>query len=362
MIIFRSTRRKEQKSLTSDKKQKISFRSFLNYFLSFLLTIIFLYIAFHDVNFGDVINYVAEANIFWMVVFILLFYLGHVLRTLRWKIILNSVKPDTKFSNLFNSLMLGYGVNCVTPKLGELTRAVLLGKWEGLSRSSMFGTVLLERIIDIIALGFSVLIAIWISTEDIKGNFPWLITTIYWATILTVIFIVALYLFLRNEEKFSAWVIRLLSRFSKRLADRTAYIFSMLAQGFFSLKGKKNYYLSIILSALIIITYALTSYIGLLMMNMQEIQPLSFKMGWVLMSISSIGVMIPTPGSTGSYHALAKATLVLLYGFSETVSVAYAFLTHIISYVLFIITSLIIYFIFYKNNGPLLKLFTNQTE
>ena len=51
--------------------------------------------------------------------------------------------------------MVGYGVNCVTPKLGEVTRAVLLGKWEKLSRSSMFGTVILERVIDLISLGLS---------------------------------------------------------------------------------------------------------------------------------------------------------------------------------------------------------------
>lgn len=348
--------------MTSDKKEKISLRSFLNYFLSFLLTVVFLYIAFHDVNFGDVINYVAQANIFWMFIFISLFYLGHILRTLRWKYILNSVKPDTKFSNLFSALMLGYGVNCVTPKLGELTRAVLLGKWEGLSRSSMFGTVLLERIIDIIVLCISVLIAILISSEDIKGSFPWLTSTMYLAAVLIILFIIILYLFLRFEEKFSQWIIKLLSRFSQPLADKTAYIFSMLAQGFFSLKGKKNYYFTVLLSALIIIVYALTSYVGLLMMNMQEIMPVSIRMGWVLMSISSIGVIIPTPGSTGSYHALAKATLVLLYGFGETISVAYAFLTHIISYILFILSSLLIYFIYHHKYGPAMRLFNNQNE
>jgi len=72
---------------------------------------------------------------------------GHYLRALRWKYILNSVKPNTSMKNLFGSLMVGYGVNCVTPKLGEVTRAVLIGKWEGLSRSSMFGTVILEELL-----------------------------------------------------------------------------------------------------------------------------------------------------------------------------------------------------------------------
>lgn len=297
-----------------------------------------------------------------MIVFIVLFYAGHIIRAYRWKYILNSVKSDTKFSHLFNSLMIGYGINCITPKLGEVTRAVLFGKWEGLSRSSMFGTVILERIIDIIALAVSVLIAIIISTENIRGSFPWLMTTLYITSALIVLFILFLYLILKYEKQFSEWIIKLLNRFSHSLADKVAYIFSMLTQGFFSLKGRKNYYITFLLSALIIIVYAATSYIGLLMLNMQNIQPVTFTMGWVLMSISSIGVIIPTPGSTGSYHTLAKSTLVLLYGFGETISAAYAFLTHIISYILFILTALVIYFVLGKKSIVLNNIPKTSTE
>lgn len=349
--------------MTSDKADKIlSLRNIINYSLSFLLAGVFLYIAFHDVSFSEVLEITAEANIFWMIVFIVLFYAGHILRAYRWKYILNSVKSDTKFSHLFNSLMIGYGINCITPKLGEVTRAVLFGKWEGLSRSSMFGTVILERIIDIIALAVSVLIAIIISTENIRGSFPWLMTTLYITSALIVLFILFLYLILKYEKKFSEWIIKLLNRFSHSLADKVAYIFSMLTQGFFSLKGRKNYYITFLLSALIIIVYAATSYIGLLMLNMQNIQTVTFTMGWVLMSISSIGVIIPTPGSTGSYHTLAKSTLVLLYGFGETISAAYAFLTHIISYILFILTALVIYFVLGKKSIALNNIPKTSTE
>ncbi|MEJ5262373.1 MAG: lysylphosphatidylglycerol synthase transmembrane domain-containing protein [Ignavibacterium sp.] len=349
--------------MTSDKPEKIlSLRNIINYSLSFLLAGIFLYIAFHDVSFSEVLEITAEANIFWMIVFIVLFYAGHIIRAYRWKYILNSVKSDTKFSHLFNSLMIGYGINCITPKLGEVTRAVLFGKWEGLSRSSMFGTVILERIIDIIALAVSVLIAIIISTENIRGSFPWLMTTLYITSALIVLFILFLYLILKYEKQFSEWIIKLLNRFSHSLADKVAYIFSMLTQGFFSLKGRKNYYITFLLSALIIIVYAATSYIGLLMLNMQNIQPVTFTMGWVLMSISSIGVIIPTPGSTGSYHTLAKSTLVLLYGFGETISAAYAFLTHIISYILFILTALVIYFVLGKKSIVLNNIPKTSTE
>jgi uncharacterized protein (TIRG00374 family) len=144
--------------LTSAKKNKFgNVGMIVNYGLSITLAIVFLYIAFYDVDFSEVLNIVSHANLLWVLIFIAVTMLGHYFRALRWKYILNSVKPNTSMKNLFGSLMVGYGVNCVTPKLGEVTRAVLVGKWEGLSRSSMFGTVILERIIDIISMGGAII-------------------------------------------------------------------------------------------------------------------------------------------------------------------------------------------------------------
>jgi uncharacterized protein (TIRG00374 family) len=257
--------------------------------------------------------------------------------------------------NLFGSLMVGYGVNCVTPKLGEVTRAVLIGKWEGLSRSSMFGTVILERIIDIISMGGSIIIALFLTSVNLSEKFPWLISSLYIMGAVIVLSIVILSLILRSKEKFSEIIIKFVGKISHKLAERMAYIFTMLAEGFASLKGTKNYFWTLFWTVAIIFLYAFGSYAGMLMLDMQNFQPVTFGMGWIIMSISAIGVIIPTPGSTGSYHTLAKSTLVMIFGFSETISVAYAFLTHIIGYILFIITALVMFFIVNKQKENLLE-------
>lgn len=343
--------------MTSDKKSKFNKAGIIfNYSFSVILAVVFLYFAFYDVNFSDVISVVSKANVLWVFIFILIAFLGHYARALRWKYILNSVKPDTSIKNLFGALMVGYGVNCVTPKLGEVTRAVLIGRWEGLSRSSMFGTVILERIIDIISLGLSVVAAIFLTTENLSDKFPWLITSLYIMAGVIIISIIVLSLILELKEKFSNFIVKILGKFSAKLAERTAYIFTMLAEGFASLKGTRNYLGTIILTIIIMLLYAFGSFAGLRMLDLQNIQPVTFAMGWVIMSISAIGVIIPTPGSTGSYHTLAKSTLVLIYGFSETMGAAYAFLTHIISYVLFIITALLMFFVLNKQKENLFKI------
>ncbi|MCK7526026.1 MAG: flippase-like domain-containing protein [Ignavibacteriales bacterium] len=169
--------------------------------------------------------------------------LGHYFRALRWKYILNSVKPNTSMINLFGSLMVGYGVNCVTPKLGEVTRAVLVGKWEGLSRSSMFGTVILERIIDIISMGGAIIVAIFLTSVSLSEKFPWLISSLYIMGTVIVLAIVFLSLILRSKEKFSKIIIKLVGKISNKLAERIAYVFTMLAEGFASFKGNKKLFL-----------------------------------------------------------------------------------------------------------------------
>ena len=187
-----------------------------------------------------------------------------------------------------------------------------------------------------------------------------LITSLYIMAAFSIVSIIILSLILKSRERFSQLIIKFVGKFSNKLAERIAYVFTMLAEGFASLKGTKNYFWTIFWTIAIILLYAYGSYAGMLMLDMQNIQPITFAMGWIIMSISAIGVMIPTPGSTGSYHTLAKSTLVLILGFGETISVAYAFLTHIIGYILFIITALIMFFIVNKQKENLLEVVESE--
>lgn len=347
--------------LEKNNKIKVVKRA-VNFSLSFILAGIFLYIAFYNVDFGEVLQVVSEASIFWILLFLSIYLFAHYIRSLRWKVILNSVKPDTSVKNLFGALMVGYGVNCVVPRLGEIARAVLIGRWEGLSRSSMFGAIIVERIIDMIFSVLAVLVSLMIWNEDLGKKFPWLTSAFYILMIGVCGAILLLYLIVKLKEKFYGTIVKLIGKISESWAQKTAYIFSMLTQGFGSLKGTKNYLLTLFLSAVIIILYVATSYIGFFMLGMDQIRPVNFAMGWVLMSISTIGVIIPTPGATGSYHTFAKSVLVLLFGFNEVVSLSYAFLTHIISYFSSILIGLFFFLILNKQHENLLKVLKTEVD
>jgi uncharacterized protein (TIRG00374 family) len=334
--------------------------SSLKYAFSIVLAVLFLYIAFRGVNLKEVIQSLSHASILWIIVLVFSLLISHLLRAIRWKIILNSVKRDTSIKNLFGSLMIGYGVSCVVPRLGEVSRAILVGRWEGLSRSSMFGTVILERIIDVIFLGLAVLLSATIWSENIYVNFPWLKAALYLTTFFMLLFLCFLFFVIKFKEKFYNSITKILGRFSTTTAHKSVYIFEMLIRGFSSLKGTMNYVYAILLSVLIMINYAFNSYIGFYIFGMQA--HVTFGMAWILMSISAIGVVIPTPGGLGSYHALAKNVLVILFHFPEAESLAYAVLTHFISYFLFIFTALFCFFLLNKKHDSLFKSIETDIE
>ncbi len=249
---------------------------------------------------------------------------------------INSMKPDAKITNLFGATMIGYGVNCIIPRLGEVYRGLFLGKWEGLSRSSMLGTIIVERIIDVIMLIIAVIISIYVYSGDLFKEVVWLKSTLYAASILSAGLIIFIILFLIWKKAFSDLVIKKILNFSPKLAERINKIFHTLLDGFSSIKGTKNWVFTCLISAVIITIYALTTYTGLYMFRFDKTHLITFGMAWVISTITSFGVIIPTPGGTGSYHAISIFVLVELFSYDLESAAAYAILTHFISYVVFL--------------------------
>lgn len=329
-------------------------KKIFNYVFPLILTIFFVYVAFNDLNLREVFARMADASFFWIMIFIIVLLVSHYLRALRWKYILHSVKPDASVKNLFGALMIGYGVNNVIPRLGEFYRAVKVAKWENLSKSSMFGTVILERVIDIMFFGLAVIISGFIYNGELYTKFPWLKATLYIGSAFMLILIIFLIIVISLKERFYKLITKFVGKISVRLSEKLNHIFEMLLQGFSSLKGINNYIYVLTLSILIMITYAYNSYVGFLILGMEKIpelgEKITYGMSWVMMSISSIGVMIPTPGGIGSFHTITRSILTSLYGFDKEIGAAYATLSHAVSYFITIIAAVILYIILTKKN------------
>jgi hypothetical protein len=351
--------------LTSDKSSnKAVIGEIFGYIVTLAVTAGFLYLAFHGESFSNLWETIRHASLFWLAFACVLTLTAHYLRAIRWKILLTSIKKDCSTNTLFGSILLGYGINNVIPRLGEVSRAVTVGKLEGVSRSSVLGTIVVERVIDVCFFGIACIISAFLYTGDLYNKFPWLRDTIYLGVIFIAVIIVILILSIRYKEKFYNIIVKIVEKFSVKFAHRIAKIFENLTYGFSSLKGAKNYLSVLFLSVLIILNYATTTYVGLYMLGMNFIKDTNFAMAFIIISISSIGVMIPTPGAIGSYHTITKSVLVSLFGFSSSISIAYATLTHATSYILHTLFAIVYFFIFKRKfttiRKDLLKLDENE--
>lgn len=344
--------------MTSDKKE-IPIKKKLGYIVPIILTLGFLYFTFKDVNLDEAWSMIASGSILWFIIFILSFFVSHIVRAVRWKLMLHSTKPDTSILYLLGAIMIGYGVNSFVPRLGEFYRGMFAGKWENISRSSVLGSIIVERVIDVLILGFSVLVSVIIYPGNLYSEISWLRSALFFGFLGIFLIIAVLVFIVKMKHKFYDWIVRFVGRFSPKVADKLSHIFEMLVNGFSTIKGWKNYIGVIILSALIMLSYGLTSYLGFYVLKFDSVYEVSFGMAWVVMTISAFGVIIPTPGGTGSYHFIVKAVLVGLFGFTQEAGSAYALLTHTASIIIFVLS--MYFFIVYINNYRVKQGFPKET-
>lgn len=327
--------------MTSDNSKYSSLRRAIGIITPFLLTVIFLYLSFYNVNLLETVEIISNSSILYIVIYLVFFVLSHVVRAVRWKTMISSSKPNASVINLFAATMIGYGVNLVVPRLGELYRSFFGARWEGLSRTSMLGTVIVERVIDIIVLGISVLVSVMVYSGDLYGEVTWLKSAVVVGFISIGMVVLLLILLIIFKDTFIKISIKFLNKISERLSKKIEYVLSMLVEGFSSLKGYKNYIITISLSALMMAIYAYTAYLGFLALNLNEMYDISYGMAWIVMTLSAFGIVIPTPGGTGSYHFIVISILVSLYSFTQEIASAFALFTHTTASLVFIILTIV---------------------
>ena len=309
------------------------FRRAANYLFSSFLTLFFLYFAFRGTDFEALTRELSQANYWWALAMIPPLLISHLFRAWRWKYLLLPVKRQLSFRNLFSAMSIGYLINNILPKVGEIVRPHAIGKLENVSRSAAFGTLLVERIFDI--LSFLVLVAMipLVYKGPLLQTFPWLKTTGIWATVLTLGFvaIVAFLLFRRDL------LMRFLSLFTRHLsAERSASVERIshsFLDGFLFLKEPGSFLPIGIMSVIVWGLYIVMMYFPFRAFGMTEHNSLDFSSALVVQAISSIGYMAPTPGATGPYHYFTVQTLTKLYGVEDNVARSYAVVTHALGYI-----------------------------
>jgi glycosyltransferase 2 family protein len=260
---------------------------------------------------------------YWLIipVFAILF-LSHLVRAVRWKLLINSLGYHPRTDNAFFAVMIGYLTNLAIPRLGEILKCTMLARYEKIPAEKLVGTIILERIIDAISLliVFAVTLAIQpgIYTDLINAFFhsphdpekkkiPGILIA---GTLIGIIIIVVL-LWMLIKKKTFADVIALFKRIGNSVWQGVSAVQHLKKRGLFL-------FYTLILWA----CYFFSTYVGFF--ALQETQGYGIKETFAVLSAGSVGVIV-TPGGIGAYALLIKKTMEL-YGLEEGIALAFGWI------------------------------------
>lgn len=314
----------------------------LRYGLSAVLTILFLWLAFRGTDFGKLLASMGGANYWWILLSFVLLIISHVIRAFRWRYLLEPIKPAIGLRNLFSAVMIGYLFNNILPRAGELARPYVIGREEGISKSAAFGTIVVERIMDTASFLFLVVMIPFVYNGPLREAFPWLTETGIIISVATgAVLIMLIIMMLRRD--WTDGLLRIVGHvlptsFGKRV-DGVVHSF---LDGLLFVKRPGRFFIIGLSSVLIWTLYVLMIYTAFFAFHLDD--RLGLRAAIVLQAISSIGVAIPTPGATGSYHAFVGQTLTKLFSVDGAVALSYATVTHAAGFVGTTIIGLVYFF------------------
>lgn len=312
----------------------VNLKKILKFTLLLLILLFFLYLAFKGVDFKDLLGKLKDTNYFYVIIAVLIGTVGgSYIRAIRWQYLLDPLKPKIPVSNLFSAVMIGYLSNAIIPRSGEVARPFILAKKEGISKASAFGTIVVERIFDMISMFLVFGLCLFFYREKISEAFG-AYDIEYWAlyvsaAIIIVVIVVVVMLF--NLEKTE----RIVEKISKKILPerfnfRIHKIFISLINGFLFIKYPKTYFKIFFSSALIWICYALSSYITFFAFDIN----LNFIDANLVLTMNSFAMTLPLPAnSAGTFHFFVSTTLIVIFGINKETSLAYATVSHLVGFI-----------------------------
>jgi uncharacterized protein (TIRG00374 family) len=293
------------------------------------LTAGFLWYSFRGIDLGAVATAAKEASYGWIALSLVFLFLSHLLRAWRWRYLLAPLKADIGLRNLFSGVMVGYLVNNVIPRGGELARPFVVSRLEGISRMSAFGTVVIERLID--TLTFLTLVAFLplIYVGPLRDSFPWLEDAGKVIAGTTCIMLTVLIVFMIRRDWTDRALVIAVKVLPRRIARGVNSFVHRFLDGLLFLQEPRSVAIVLVTSLGIWFLYILMVYFSLFAFGLEGI---GLAGATVVQTISSIGVAMPTPGGTGSYHAFTAQSLTRLFGVDGAKALSFATVTHAASY------------------------------
>ncbi len=262
-------------------------------------------------NFGDkLIDDFRSAKPFWIFMIFVSFTISNISRAIRWQMLLKPLGREARLINTFFCTMIGYFSNLFLPRAGEVIKAGTLSKYENMPVEKVMGTVVLDRLLDVISILIATFLALVLEYDKLWGYFSEPVSNFFGekgsqillfiaGTIVVIILLAYIFRTAFSESGFYKKMVNLIRGFK---------------EGILSISKLENIPMFIFHSLMIWFMYFVMVYVSFFAFEPTEhLQPIVALLAFVF---GAWGIVIPSPGGMGSYHYLTILVLGM-YGVSE---------------------------------------------
>lgn len=303
------------------------------FWVGVLISAGFLYWAFSKLNWAEFWDAIREANYWWLIPGIVIYFVAVWIRAWRWHYLLGPVKKIPT-RTMFPITVIGYMGNNIYPaRAGEVLRAVILKRKEGVSVSASLATIIVERIFDgvvmlaFVFLNLPKLAELATSDSGFMGDIQ---SLAIWGV---VVFAVALVIFLlaamfpHLTARFGLWFINRLT--PKRLHGSITNVMNRFLDGLASLRSPFNVLMVFFTSLVIWLLETVKYWFVMHAFEAAHFEKVSFFALLLLNGIANLATTIPSaPGYLGTWEKVTEAVLTA-YEVPKATALGYAVVLHI---------------------------------
>jgi uncharacterized protein (TIRG00374 family) len=280
----------------------------LKYIASLSFAGLIIYILFRNQDPVALVEKILEVEFGWVILSMIFGGWAYVNRGIRWIVLIDALGYKSSKINSVSAVSVGYFTNMFIPRAGEISRCTALNKVEKIPVDKLFGTILVERVLDFVFLIILFLLILILKFDLILQFFTELglqssgsvtsSSTKYYVLVAVLLFCGLAYYLLKK------WIVTTI--FYEKITE----FIDGLKEGFKSIKKMKRKSFFWFHTFSIWIMYFLMTYVCF--QAIPETSHLSISDGLFLLVLGGIGMVIPTPGGVGSYHAIVMIGLSVL--------------------------------------------------
>lgn len=279
-----------------------------------------------------------SANYFWVGISVLISFFSHFLRAYRWNYLLKPAGYSVKPANALGAVLVGYFANYGLPRMGEITRCTLVTKYDDVPFEVALGTVITERIVDMLLLIVIFFLTLFAQFSQLKEL---TVTYLYDPLILKLNgisehptkFIILISILLVGA--IALFVIR--KKISGLLKGKFGNIIKGFGKGLSSVKDIDKKFQFIVLSLAIWASYFYSLYVCFF--AFEGTSNLGHSECLAILLFGTLGVVF-SPGGLGAYPAIVTA-LLIYYGIEQISAFSFPWMTWTSQFILIVVLGLL---------------------